>query len=431
MHFGMLLGVVCWASSGADVAQDQARALIEKAVNAQGGLEALTQPAASHSKIRGVFFGSTEFSGESHSGGAGKMRLTMHFKEQGSRLIIINGAKGWSQFNGVTQEMDETTLERTLKARYVDRVCGLTTLLRDKGYTFTVLAEIRVDDKPASGVKVASEGHPEVDLYFDKASGFLAKSVFRQPQADGREALMEAFYRDYQPVDNAAEAEKTLRDAQRGTETAALLAYLAANTPGAETRQEIQKLIDRLGNGSFAVREQASSALIKHGIKAGALLQKARLSRDVEVTRRATRCLESLADESELAGAAVRLLNVRRAASAEVLLTYLPWAPDDKVSREVQDALLALIRKQAKPDPIWQKVLQHEDARIRQMAAAALGKDDGVLFQQPGQRLFVEGLRLARQSSTFVDGQKRLDLETTDRAYFNRLDESLFEPADE
>jgi hypothetical protein len=314
----------------------------------------------------------------------------------------------------------------------VDRVCGLVSLLRDKGYTFTPLGDSNVEGKPVAGVKVASEGNPDVLLYFDKGTGLLAKSSFRGIDASSnREALMEAYYRDYHLVDNAAEAEKALRAANRSVQNEDLLAYLRDNMPSAATRTEIETLIDRLGNASFVIRQQATSALMKHGIKAGALLQKARSNSDIEVSRRAAACLESLEPECQIAACVVRLAGLRKIAAPETLIAYFPWAPNETVRREVEDALFNMVRKQDRPDAFWEKALQSDEPRIKQIAAAALGKDDAY-FKQPGRRLFIEGVRVPRSSSTFVDGQKRLDLETLERIYFNSVEESLFaEPLDE
>src|SRR5262249_23596512 len=52
-------------------------------------------------------------------------------------------------------------------------------LKKDSKFTLSLLGEQQVDGKPAVGVKVASEGHRDIDLYFDKESNMLVKSESR------------------------------------------------------------------------------------------------------------------------------------------------------------------------------------------------------------------------------------------------------------
>src|SRR5262249_44507315 len=43
--------------------------------------------------------------------------------------------------------------------------------------------EIKVNGEAASGIKVASKGHPELKLYFDKRSGLLVKAEHKGKEA--------------------------------------------------------------------------------------------------------------------------------------------------------------------------------------------------------------------------------------------------------
>jgi hypothetical protein len=415
-------------------AEAEARALVAKGLDAQGGLAVLGRNIAARGKMRGSFAdGTAQFSGEFHSQRGGKFRLALQFKDEGSRLLILNDAKGWLQFDGITQELDDEMLARLKRARHVDRVCGLVTLVRDKGYTLKPLGEATVDSAAALGVKVGFDGQPDVDLYFDKKSGLLVKSAYRAAAAaDGEQVSHEMHYRDYRLVDVTAADEERLRNAKRGSAAQDLLATLRTSIPADADRGRIEALIKQLGDPSFAVRQKASSGLGEYGIKAAALLQRARKMADLEAGRRAATCLERLAPDIALAASTVRLLGARKPpGAAPALLAYLPWAPDEAVAREVEDALTAIAEASKTPDPALVDALTAPDARVREAARAALGKDGGAALRRPGRRVYLEGLRLANRSISYQDGQKRMELETVEREFFNRHDENLFTRPDQ
>jgi hypothetical protein len=55
-------------------------------------------------------------------------------------------------------------------------VATLAPLKDAKRFTLATLGEIKVEDKPALGVKVSRQGPRDVDLYFDKRSGLLVRT---------------------------------------------------------------------------------------------------------------------------------------------------------------------------------------------------------------------------------------------------------------
>lgn len=433
----------CWLLFGlmtaAQTDQDKARALIDKAIQAQGGLERLGKNVGVHGRFKGVHWEARPladadwFRGEYYSQGPAKLRLILDFKADNRRILIYNQGKAWMQYDGFTQELDEDFVKRLTRANHVDRVAGLITLVRNKGFTFTLLGESMVEKTAVVGVKVSAEAQPDVSLYFDKATGLLKKSAHRASEFEGdKEVLHEVVYEDYRLLDVAAADDKLLADAGRKTTGPELLAALRAATPDAAARNAIQDLIAQLGAKSFAARQQATKGLIKHGIRAAALLQQARKVADVEVARRAENCLERLGKEFTLLAATVRLVAARKpAGAAQGLLDYLPSAPSEAVVAEVQDALIAIAQASKKPDAALVQALKASDPQVRQAAEAALSKDGGPLFNRPGRRLYLEGVRLPSRSITYQSGEKRMLLETFDREYFNRFDDALFAPPDQ
>jgi len=61
--------------------------------------------------------------------------------------------------------------------------------------------DIKIDDKPAAGVKVSKKGHPDVTLWFDTATGHLVKSQTRiWDEFSDKEVTQEVFFTGYAKV---------------------------------------------------------------------------------------------------------------------------------------------------------------------------------------------------------------------------------------
>jgi HEAT repeat protein len=417
-------------------ADDDPRAIIERAVKALGGLEKLEQVKAVHRRSRGVYHeGNIVFSGESHSQSPDRLRLVINSRDPDDpqrRMLVLEGDKGWLRVAGTVIDLDEEMQARFKQARYSDRVSGLVALLKDKEkkYTLTTLGESKVKGKPAVGVKVASAGHTDIELYFDKETGLLMKSAQRvtEPRKDN-DALHEWYFSDYKVLDLAAPDEALLKKAQVPADGPALLAWLKKRTPGPELRARVQGLIKQLGARGFRARTQATEELKKLPVEAGALLREALKSPDPEVVRRAEQCLDHFRQnpEAPLTPAAVRLIALRRPAEAlPVLLAYLQWAPDEATADEVRATLVTLSRQDGKTAPDLVRALQDNDPMIRRAAAEILGKDGGKYLARPGRRIIVEGLRFAVRSELYREGRRAMEMEVLDIQVFNRLDDSLF-----
>jgi hypothetical protein len=110
-------------------------------------------------------------------------------------VMVINGDKGWAG----PAEMDKPRLKEMREEAYV---LWLTTLvpLKKEGFTLSTLPEAKVNDQPANGIKVAREGHADVNLYFDKQSGLLIK-IERRVREGGLTVTKEYHYSEHKTVD--------------------------------------------------------------------------------------------------------------------------------------------------------------------------------------------------------------------------------------
>ena len=110
--------------------------------------------------------------------------------------------------------------------------------------------------------------------------------------------------------------EKTLKDAGVSTEPAALLKLFRDRTPTEEIKARLAETAPKLGARSYAVRNRAEQDLIRAGRLALPVLRPAVGDADIEVARRAERCIAAIEENNDgpLLTAAAHLLAVRKPA---------------------------------------------------------------------------------------------------------------------
>lgn len=196
----LVVALTCATAARAD---DRAAALavIEKAVKAQGGAEGLGKAAAATRSGKGVLSlgGEVAFTSEEVYNLPGQMRFKV-LAGKVQLLQVLNGDKGWQQSaGGETSELVKARLEEAQEEAYVWWLVTLAPLLKD-GFDLTPLPEVKVNDRPAVGVKVVARGRPDAALYFDKEDGKLVK-IARRARVSGVAVDKEYLYGDYKAVD--------------------------------------------------------------------------------------------------------------------------------------------------------------------------------------------------------------------------------------
>src|SRR5205814_5254439 len=139
-------------------------------------------------------------------------------------------------------------------------------------------------------------------------------------------------------ADEDRKDEEAVRAAGVKVDGPGLLGFLRARTLDEEDRKDIEEQIRKLSSRVFTVREQAFEALKKRGTPAIPFLREALNSRDLEVARRAERCLAEIdrGPGSELTLAVLRLLSRKApAGSVAALLGFAPFAEDENVEETV------------------------------------------------------------------------------------------------
>lgn len=179
----------------------------------------------------------------------------------------------------------------------------------------------------------------------------------------------------------AAEAElrseeQLLKNAGIAADGAGLLDFFRKRTVSEADQARLAQTVRRLGENAFAEREKASRELIAAGRLAVPYLKQALKDADLEVARRAERCLYVIESGAEtgLVVAAARLLAARKpAGAATVVLNYLPFAGDETIEDELFTTLGAVAMQDGKGDAVLVEALGDRQAIRRAAAALVLG----------------------------------------------------------
>jgi hypothetical protein len=158
-----------------------ALALLEEAIRAQGGKDGLTKAATFQRYGNGTLIlpGPTgaptakqSFTDFIVGKLPGKLRVNIDLEKRLQITMIVDDKKGWKSSGGTTVELSGNGLEELQEEAYVRWLETLVPLLGN-GFTLTTAGQAERDGKAVVGIKVASKGHPEATLWFDKGTKLL------------------------------------------------------------------------------------------------------------------------------------------------------------------------------------------------------------------------------------------------------------------
>jgi hypothetical protein len=206
-------------------AEDETRAIIDKAVKAHGGLEKIRKFKGSATQMRGK--------GTVHE--LGGFDITLEgYSQDGNSKEVVEGEVAGQKFtqtvlldrkqihlfiNGKEYKLDEKRMAALAREHaHQEAVIDLVFAAKKTGYQLSPLGEVKVNDKPAVGVRVSSEGYQDINLFFDKASGLLVKTEARTTDIQsGEEKTEEKLLSDYKETEGVQRPGKVvvLRDGKK------------------------------------------------------------------------------------------------------------------------------------------------------------------------------------------------------------------------
>lgn len=174
-----------------------------------------------------------------------------------------------------------------------------------------------------------------------------------------------------------AYAERALRKAGIATQGNGLLTYLREHTLTEAKRQRLANKVRALGSAEYTEREKAGRELVELGRTALPYLRPAVNDPDLEISRRARRCIEQIqrSPNPSLPVLAALLIKVRPPAGAvPVLLDYLPSIEEESLEETWLELLRAIGWREGRADPALVAALTDKRPRYRVAAAHVLGR---------------------------------------------------------
>ncbi|HEV3203748.1 MAG TPA: HEAT repeat domain-containing protein, partial [Gemmataceae bacterium] len=214
------------------------------------------------------------------------------------------------------------------------------------------------------------------------------------------------------PSIEEVEAERVVVAAGFKTDADSLLAFFKKRTLTDADRLQLANLVRQLGDSSYEVRTLATLELIAQGNNALRFLKPALTDPDLEIARRAERCLEAIQRGTGpmLPIAAARLLGMRKPPGAtEVLLAYVPFADDESVEEAVVKALLDVAIVSGKGNPALVTALVDSEPARRGAAGFVLGQVPDPQQRHPVISLLgdpVVKVRFQGAQALFASGEK-------------------------
>ncbi len=198
--------IVWLGGAGAAAAQDEARALIERAVKAHGGAEVLGRIRVEKIKFKGTLIlgaHTTPFVDETTMQLPSKYKHVIETNNDGDKhtlVYVLNGDKLFLTVDGRALQTDPAQLAEIRSGLELERAKRLLPLLEDKGYQLAVLEEIKVNERPAVGVRITGRGRKEMRLHFDKEYGLLVRAENRIDDGKGKEIRQHFFFGDFKDI---------------------------------------------------------------------------------------------------------------------------------------------------------------------------------------------------------------------------------------
>jgi len=181
-----LAALIAFAAPAARAADDDAKAIITKAIKAHGGEEALTKYKAGTSTNKGKIdipgVGEVEFTQQLAYMLPDKLKDNIELSIGGQTIKIntlVNGDKASIDANGQKVDITDAIKDSLKDAQHMISISRLVPLLKDKDIELSTTGEVKVEAKPAVGVRVVKKGQKDINLYFDKKSGLLSKIEHR------------------------------------------------------------------------------------------------------------------------------------------------------------------------------------------------------------------------------------------------------------
>jgi hypothetical protein len=201
--FAVCLLLVVYSPAWADDQADM-KAVVDKAIKAAGGEAKLKKLKAVTWKAKGTVSHDNKkanFTIDASLQGIKQAKLDISAEVDGQSRdvgLVINDDKGWEKNPNRVEAIPKEILTFLKNDFYALRLAQMLVALKDKECKMSSLGEVKVENKPALGIKVTRKGHADVDLYFDKKTHLPVKCTIKGKEGkDNQEHTHDFFFSEF------------------------------------------------------------------------------------------------------------------------------------------------------------------------------------------------------------------------------------------
>jgi hypothetical protein len=203
--------LLCWAAQVRSGDEAALRGVVAKAIEARGGEAKLGRFQNVTFKGSGKFYGLGDegipYTGAWAISGPTRMKVVLEARvmDQTFKLVkVVNNDKAWKKLNEEAAEAADKEEVAEARQELYEGWVTMMMPLKDKEFKLAALGEVKVNDRPAVGVRVQKKGYRDVNLYFDKENHLLLKSeMVVKDEMSKKEVTQESFYSNYKELDGA------------------------------------------------------------------------------------------------------------------------------------------------------------------------------------------------------------------------------------
>ena len=185
-------------ASGLRAADDDPKAILARGLKAHGGAEVTAKYTAARVTNKGKInlpgVGEVAFTQNLAYQHPGMLKDGLSLNVAGQEVNIVtvaNGDKLTITANGQDIPVPESATKAIKDAQYMMKVARLVGITAEKGFELSLVGEVKVEDKPAIGVRVSSKDHKDISLFFSKETGLLVKVEHRTTAPGGDAEITE------------------------------------------------------------------------------------------------------------------------------------------------------------------------------------------------------------------------------------------------
>lgn len=210
------LAALVLAAAFAPAQTNDPKALLEKAIAAHGGADALDKFPAARVESKGKLFqGADEVPFKSRvvfqmpdrlcstvEMAAGKFKHTV--------VNVIAGERVETSIGGVPQQVSPGQVEEMKTALAIETARRLSPLLKNPKVQLTAAPVQKLDGTELPGVKASQAGFKDLLLYFDPETSLLKMLVRKGHDPSGHSVAVQEIFSDYRDIEGVKHPAKTL-----------------------------------------------------------------------------------------------------------------------------------------------------------------------------------------------------------------------------